>query len=73
MSYLCGMKKKNQISKTITERRRELGMSKNQLSVKTGISYSQIINIENGNSTSTRLLDKLLDALGLELNITVKS
>lgn len=66
------MKKRNKISETITERRRELAMSKHELSVKSGISYSQIINIENGESTSTRLLEKLLDALGMEINITVK-
>lgn len=61
------------IGETIKKRAEELGLSRYGLERRTGISYNQLMNIERGESTSTRLLSKLFEALDLEFNINVKS
>ena len=61
------------ISETIKRRKEELGLSRYELERRTGITYTQLINIERGNSTSTRLLSKIFEALDLEFSINVKS
>lgn len=61
------------IGKVIRQRKEELGLSRYELERRTGITYNQLLNIERGKSTSTRLLSKILDALDLELSINAKS
>lgn len=60
------------IGEVIRQRKEELGLSRRELVRRTGISELQIINIERGQSTSTRLLSKLFDELGLEFVIKAK-
>ena len=57
------------ISKKIKERRVELNISRYKLMCDTGITYQQLINIEKGQSTSTRLLSKIFDVLQLEIQL----
>ena len=61
------------IGNIIRQRKEELGLSRYEIERRTGITYQQLINIEKGKSTSTRLLSKLFDALDLELRIFDKN
>lgn len=61
------------IGEIIRQRKEELGLSRRELVRRTGISEVQIINIERGQSTSTRLLSKIFEELGLEISVNVKS
>lgn len=60
------------IGNIIKQRKEELGLSRRELVRRTGISELQIINIERGQSTSTRLLSKLFEELGLEIKVKAK-
>lgn len=60
------------IGNIIKQRKEELGLSRRELVRRTGISELQIINIERGQSTSTRLLSKLFEELGLEFVVKAK-
>lgn len=60
------------IGETIKQRTTELGMSRYEVERMTGISYNQLMNIEKGQSTSTRLLSNLFEKLGLEIKIKAK-
>lgn len=60
------------IGKIISNRKEELGFSRYELERKSGISYVHLMNIEKGESTTTRILSKILDALDLELIIRKK-
>lgn len=60
------------IGETIKQRTTELGMSRYEVERITGISYNQLMNIEKGQSTSTRLLSNLFEKLGLEIKIKAK-
>lgn len=60
------------IGDIIKQRKEELGLSRRELVRRTGISELQIINIERGQSTSTRLLSKLFEELGLEFVVKAK-
>ena len=60
------------IGEVIRQRKEELGLSRRELVRRTGISEVQIINIERGQSTSTRLLSILFKELGLELVVKSK-
>lgn len=60
------------IGKIIKSKKEELGLSRYELERRSGISYNQIMNIERGESTTTRVLDKLFDLLGLEVIIRDK-
>lgn len=60
------------IGEVIRQRKEELGLSRRELVRRTGISEQQIINIERGQSTSTRLLSKLFEELGLEFVVKAK-
>lgn len=55
------------ISDAIVKRRAELGMSRYELERQTGISYNQLVNMENTGKTSLRLLDRVLKALKLKI------
>ena len=61
------------IGNIIRNRKEELGLSRRELVRRTGISEVQIINIERGQSTSTRLLSKLFEELGLEFVVKAKN
>lgn len=61
------------IGKVIRQRKEELGLSRYELERRTGITYNQLMNIERGKSTSTRLLSKIFEALDLEISINVKN
>lgn len=60
------------IGEVIRQRKEKLGLSRRELVRRTGISELQIINIERGQSTSTRLLSKLFEELGLEFIVKAK-
>lgn len=60
------------IGEMIRQRKEELGLSRYELMRKTGISYNQLINIERGESVSTRLLERLFKVLKLEFVISAK-
>ena len=60
------------IGNIIKQRKEELGLSRRELVRRTGISELQMINIERGQSTSTRLLSKLFEELGLEFVVKAK-
>lgn len=61
------------IGNIIKQRKKELGLSRYELVRRTGITYNQLLNIERGKSTSTRLLSKIFEALDLELIVNAKS
>lgn len=61
------------IGNVIRQRAEELGLSRYELERRTGISYNQLMNIERGKSTSTRLLSKIFEELGLEISVNAKS
>ena len=62
------------ITEAIVARRKELCMSRYELEKRTGIAYNHLSKIEKGETSVTmRILDKLLDALGLELTIKTKN
>lgn len=61
------------IGNIIRQRKEELGLSRYELERRTGITYNQLLNIERGKSTSTRLLSKIFEVLDLELSINAKS
>lgn len=61
------------IGEVIRQRAEELGLSRCELERRTGISYNQLMNIERGKSTSTRLLSKIFEELGLEFSVNAKS
>lgn len=71
-SYICIMELQEYIGEVIRQRKEELGLSRRELVRRTGISELQIINIERGQSTSTRLLSKLFEELGLEFVVKAK-
>lgn len=60
------------IGNVVKNRKEELGISRYELERRSGISYVQLLNIERGESTTTRILSKLFDVLGLEIVIKNK-
>ena len=61
------------IGKTIKKRRKELSLELKDLQDYSGINYASISDIENGKSNPTvKTLEKLLDVLGMELDIKEK-
>lgn len=75
--YICSEKSNDMslqeyIGEAVKEKKKELGLSRYELERRSGISYNQIMNIERGESTTTRILDKLFDLLGLEVIIRDK-
>lgn len=61
------------IGEVIRQRKEELGLSRYEIQRRTGITYVQLMNIEKGQSTTTRLLSKLFDELGLEIKVKAKN
>lgn len=60
------------IGEVIRQRKEELGLSRYEIQRRTGITYVQLMNIEKGQSTTTRLLSKLFNELGLEIKVKAK-
>ncbi len=61
-----------EIGKIIKKRRQELNLELKDLQEFSDVSYASISNIENAKSNPTvKTLEKLLDALGLEIHIRV--
>ena len=61
------------IGKTIRIRRKELNLELKDLQDYSGVNYVSISEIENGKANPTiKTLEKLLDVLGMELDIKVK-
>ncbi|QKE28549.1 toxin-antitoxin system, transcriptional regulator HipB [Arcobacter acticola] len=61
------------IGKTIKKRRKELNLELKDLQDYSGVNYVSISDIENGKANPTvKTLEKLLDVLGMELDIKVK-
>lgn len=62
----------NKIGKTIRKRRKELNLELKDLQDYSGVNYASISDIENGKANPTiKTLEKLLDVLGMEININV--
>lgn len=60
------------IGKIIKKRRLELNLELKDLQDYSGVNYASISDIENGKANPTiKTLEKLLDALGMEINIEV--
>ena len=61
------------IGKTIKKRRKELSLELKDLQDYSGVNYVSISDIENGKANPTvKTLEKLLNVLGMELDIKVK-
>ncbi len=64
----------NRIGKIIKNRRKELNLELKDLQDYSGVNYVSISDIENGKSNPTiKTLEKLLDVLGMQINIDVVS
>ena len=62
----------NKIGKIIKKRRKELNLELKDLQDYSGINYASISDIENGKANPTiKTVEKLLDALGMQINIEV--
>ena len=60
------------IGKIIKKRRQELNLELNDLQDYSGVNYASISDIENGKANPTiKTVEKLLDALGMQINIEV--
>ena len=60
------------ISKIIKKRRQELNLELKDLQDYSGVNYASISDIENGKANPTiKTVEKLLDALGMQINIEV--
>ena len=60
------------IGKTIKKRRKELSLELKDLQDYSGVNYASISDIENGKANPTiKTVEKLLDALGMQINIEV--
>ena len=64
----------SKIGKIIKNRRKELNLELKDLQDYSGVNYASISDIENGKSNPTiKTLEKLLDVLGMQINIEVVS
>lgn len=64
----------NTIGQTIKNRRKELGLTQNTLALLAQVGINTIVGIERGStSPSLDTLDKIIDALGLELRLELKT
>ena len=60
------------IGKIIKKRRMELNLELKDLQDYSGVNYASISDIENGKANPTiKTVEKLLDALGMQINIEV--
>ncbi len=64
---------KDEIGKVIKERRKFLKITQKELSDIVEVGLRSLVDIENGKGNPTiEQLNKILDALGLQMNITIK-
>ena len=62
------------IGKIIKKRRKELNLELKDLQDYSGVNYASISDIDNGKANPTiKTLEKLLDVLGMQINIEVVS
>lgn len=67
------MASRQEIGKTVSEQRKALGYTQQRLAELTGIHKVTISEIENGRFTgSFDIFERLLDAVGLQFNVTSK-
>ena len=60
------------IGKIIKKRRQELNLELKDLQHYSGVNYASLSDIENGKANPTiKTVEKLLDALGMQINIEV--
>jgi y4mF family transcriptional regulator len=63
-----------QVGETIKQRRQRLDIRQNDLADLSGVGLRTLIAIENGTGNpSFETLTKIIDVLGLELTLTIKS
>ncbi len=61
-----------EIAKIIMLRRKKLHLSKQEVKKRSGVSVQQLSNIENGLNVSVNTLNKILDVLGLKIELQLK-
>ena len=62
------------IGQTIKTRRKELGLTQNTLALLSQVGINTIVSIERGSkSPSLETLEKVLDVLGLDIKLQLKS
>ena len=64
---------KKRIGKIIKARRKELGLTQKDLEDFSGVSYVNISDIENGKNCTINSLMKVLEPLGLTLEVIVEN
>lgn len=55
----------------VKNRRMDIGMSVRQLAEKTGLDHSHIVRVEGGKGITLETMDKISNALGLDIRIEV--
>ncbi len=63
----------DEIGLLFLQRRNELGLTQEQLGEKAGVTISEISLIENGRDIAFSAIDKLSDALGLKVEVRLRS
>lgn len=61
-----------EIAKIVMLRRKKLHLSKQEIKRRTSVSVQQLSNIENGLNVSVNTLNKILDVLGLKIELKSK-
>lgn len=62
----------DEIGRLFLQRRKELGLTQEQLGERVGVTKSEISKIENGREITFATIRKLSDALGVEVNVKLK-
>lgn len=62
----------DEIGRLFLQRRKQLGLTQEQLGEKVGVSKSEISKIENGRAITFSTIKKLSDALGVSANVELK-
>ena len=63
----------DEIGALFLQRRKELGLTQEQLGKKIGVTKSEISKIENGRGITFSTINKLSEALGVEATVKLKS
>lgn len=66
-------KRFDEIGSLFLKRRKELGLTQEQLGEKVGVSKSEISKIENGRGITFSTINKISDALGVSAEVELKS
>ena len=62
----------DEIGSLFFKRRKELGLTQNQLGEKVGVTKSEISKIENGRGITFSTINKLSEALGVETKVKLQ-